>query len=316
MFLKNLRFFAVNVCSLVCLLTLSAANQVALGQSVAITDPADAKELQEAVKFEAQGHMEAAQPIAQRLVKKYPKCSLPWKLLGSCLFFSFQISHSPNEALFCAERALTLAPDDSSAYQLMADIENESGHFGRAAMYATKGLQYKPVDVKNYRSRSSALTNLHKPEEALADYSKYLELSPHLAVNRRNRLSKATLCESAGHLQEALDIYVKLQKEEYGDTIPPLQAAILVKLHKNDEALQVLNELIKKVPGDEMAFVARAHLWETLGRLPAAVNDYSSAIAIDGQANFYLSRASLYDKLGRKEQAALDRKSASKVDSY
>lgn len=316
MFLKRLPFFATVICKVACLLTLSTAGQVAIAQNVPITNPADAKDLQDAVNFELQGHIEQAQPIAQRLIKKYPKCSQAWRLLGSCLFFSFQASHTPGDARICAERAVALNPADSTAYQLLADIENESGRFGQAVVCANRGLQCKPVDLRNYRSRSSALTNLHKPEEALADYSKYLELSPHLAVSRKNRLSKATLCESAGHLQEALDIYAQLQKEQYGDTIPPLQATILVKMHKNAEALNILNELVRKIPGDEMAFVARARVLESMGRLPEAVRDYSSAIAVDRQANFYNSRASLYDKLGQKDKAANDRKSASTVDSY
>jgi tetratricopeptide (TPR) repeat protein len=298
------------------LLALFSAVQITFAQNQPITDPTDAKALEQAVQLEAQGHIETAQPILQGLVKKYPQCSVAWRTLGACLFRSFESNHAQNDARICGERAVALAPSDSKALQLMADIENESGHFGRAVLYADKGLRCKPVDLRNYRSRSSAMTNLHRPEEALADYSKYLELSPHLATHRSNLLSKATLCESAGHLQEALDIYTKLQKEAYGDIIPPKQAAILVKMHKNDEALHLLNELIRKVPNDEMAYVARAHLLESLGRLPEAINDYSSAIGIDGQVNIYLARASLYDKLGQKVKADLDRKAASKVDSY
>jgi hypothetical protein len=38
------------------LFTFSVAGQFALAQNLPITAPADAKELQEAVKFEAQGH--------------------------------------------------------------------------------------------------------------------------------------------------------------------------------------------------------------------------------------------------------------------
>jgi tetratricopeptide (TPR) repeat protein len=316
MYLKKLHSSASCIWILAFLIILSGANQAVLAQNVPITDPSDSRQLNEAVELFSQGHLEAVQPIVQRLVNKYPKCSLPWRLLASCLFLSYQANHLVEDARKCAKQAIALEPDDSFAYQLLADIEVETGHYRQAIVYANRGLRCKIVDLRNLRSRSCAWTNLNKPDAALADYSKYLETSPVLSGNRKCQLAKAKLCQAAGHLQEALDIYAKLQKKAYADSVPPLQATILVKMHKDGEALDVLNELIRKIPGDEMAFVARAHLFESLGRLPDAVKDYSSAIAIDRQANLYIARANLYDKLGQKEKAAQDRKSASIVDSH
>jgi len=199
-----------------------------------------------------QRHEEEVRPIVQRLVKKYPKCSLPWRMLANCLFLSYESVHSINDARTCALQAIALDPEDSFAYQLLADIEVESGHYTRQ-LFARTGVCVARSLISEIYVLAHAPWQIWKTKWSTLWLHKYLDATPALAANRQSQLSKAKLCEAAGHLQEALNIYAKLQKEAYGDTIPPLQAAILVKMHKNTEALNVLNELVRKTPGDEMA---------------------------------------------------------------
>ena len=126
-------------------------------------------------------------------------------------------------------------------------------------------------------------------------------------------LQMAGTYENNHEYEKALAIYRKMLKNRYEDSLVLREVTCLRGMGKPDEALKVLNALITHNKADDIGYLNRARLYESMGKHAQAIRDYSTAIDLSPSTTYLKERAAVYDKIGRKDQAERDRKEAERM---
>lgn len=66
----------------------------------------------------------------------------------------------------------------SNQYTAKLQAAYKAGKFAEAVEYANKAIEYNPGNAGAYKLRGNAYFNQNKPEEAIQDFEKYLEINP------------------------------------------------------------------------------------------------------------------------------------------
>ncbi len=263
------------------------------------------------------GHFQNAIRILTELIKRQPNNPRILVELGHAhMNNADDLTHSTEYAGKCFRKAIELDPEYGRAYKKLCEWYSAHGDWQNAVKYATKALSVKKPDNGALNERACAYSNLHKDKEALADFDAFLHninLPKSGRYTWKIQLQRAGLLENMKEYDKALAVYRLLLKDNYEDQIVFREVACLRAMHKPDEALKCLNNLIAHNKADDTGYLNRARLYESLGRHKEAVTDYSTAIDLSPSTTYYRERASVYDKMGRKDLGDKDRKEADRL---
>lgn len=167
-----------------------------------------------------------------------------------------------------AERALTLAPDDSWAWSILAICELSLRRFDAAVASAGKAIDVDPASAMAYGCQSWVLAYSGRYEEALTAYDRAMQLSPN---DRRRGLwltgkgiSQFGLGDFEGALASAHALIALSPNHPSGHR---MKCASLASLGRLDEARSASAALMGLLPHhDVAAAIARQPFKTDLGR--------------------------------------------------
>ena len=122
--------------------------------------------------------------------------------LGRTLLARSRQSNSPDDIAAAAkefEQELELDPSHASAAYELGEIHRNAGEFDEAVRFFEVALKYYPDFEQAHLGLASALTSLHKPDQALS------HLQKAIALNAGNEVSWYRLSQVQGILGNGAD---------------------------------------------------------------------------------------------------------------
>lgn len=215
------------------------------------------------------------------------------------------------DSLTKAERlireTLLLAPGKESnaiLYQYLGNIYQREGDTDKALSAYASGMELSPTPGL-LLSRASLYLQADRMEQALADYSKVLELD---GDNAEALFFRAYIYSRQRRNREARADYQRLLELNPMHEDARLGLAILnSKDGRPMEAMEQLNTLIQLYPTHVRHYLARCGLYEQRKEYEKALEDAEKAIRLEPQnPECYLTRASLYLSMKKKRLARKD----------
>ena len=291
-----------------CCLRLSAIAYISLSLAAPCC-ASDKSDYEEALRLHDIGKNGEAARLLREVQRHRPNDTNVLVELGIAYMCNYNdLGSGTEKAEKCFLRAIELDPGLGKAYIRMSQLSSARGKFELAVKYATKGITAKTPDLEGYWERACALSNLKRDKQALTDIEVYIrKTSP---VSRKVLLSKASILENLKDYDKALTEYRKLLKENYEDNVVYREVACLRSMNKPAEALKSLDKLLAHNGKDDIAYLSRARLLESIGKHKEAIADYSKVIDLQPAPSVFKERASVYEKMGRKDLADRDRREA------
>ena len=224
------------------------------------------------------------------------------------------------------ERVLQMEPLDAPTYQLMGNGYAQVGQFETAIDYYQKAIDLNPVDALTqqnlaqcYNNYGVTLRNQEKWDDAIDAYRNALRLMPTLHIAKTNLSDaftrKANAHNEAGELNEAVKVYLELQKLHPDEMhIRNLLGELYLKKGDYAEALSVFQHVYNVNPNAEHALHNLIAAYHQYARSLSDAEDYTTAIQLLVEAlrltptdlNLRLSLAYAYQGAGDYERATVE----------
>ncbi len=244
-------------------------------------------------------------------------------------------------------QVIAQAPQHVDAYHYRADAYRALGDTPRAILDYNRVISLRPKDPFRYYARGLAYQTMGEPTAALADFSKAISLKPsympfYLARARAYRAlnkyspSLADYKKYAGGWAQASaeilheSIPVSLAAYRYDTAKEQLQALekqgddsaqryvwqgrVLQNENKLDEAISAFSKAVNRNHNLAEAYQLRGNAFKELGDYPAALEDYTQALALAPDAYWFNRRGLTYEELKDFEKAAADYSRALELD--
>lgn len=181
------------------------------------------------------------------------------------------------------------------------------GKYNDALVMVARATRDRGQRVRALKLRASVYQALHRPEDALADIGKVIELEPKTPSNYRDR---ALMFLDAGHPEKALEDYTKLIGMENGGGDYNGRGICYMKLNQPQRAIEDFTKAIERTPSVE-SHLQRGAAYASVGEHRKAVEDFDAAIEIAPSASpVYRARATSLARLGDLKAAERDRAKA------
>ena len=179
---------------------------------------------------------------------------------------------------------------------------NELGSYENVAQHIQK-IKYDLTEYEN-KFIGGAADQFEKKmyDDALISLNKCLNFDP---LNGEALKLKARTLEKLGKPDEAIDILDNLIKRNSNDAdILKLKGRILLRINKFDEALSLFNKTLELVPGDEEALYYKVGSLGELNKLEEANKIINKSLAIDPEkVTTLISQGFILTKSGKNEDA-------------
>lgn len=183
-------------------------------------------------------------------------------------------------ALVCFNIAISIKPDYHVAISNRLDAQNELGRFEESI----KDLKDIPVDCdlaqQLFYNKARIFEKNNHYSEAIQFYDRCLSIKHGTKTYNDALESKAGALFMNYRFSEALAIYDQLIKIDPNINIIYNRGAILLKLKKYEEALEVLNKVIEMDPKHGRAHGNAGHCYFNLGKQGEAINCYDKALKL------------------------------------
>ena len=217
------------------------------------------------------------------------------------------------------EKAIEMGTKDPGVYESLAGIYDSRKQPDKAIEVLTMGISVCGDTKKLYRARATVYLGRGDKEKALSDYNKALEMTPSFT---RGYIMRAQLYESLGRYEEALQDYENVSKFEHEETkadtksvAKKLRAALLSKLDRHKEALEVLDKALLEQNNDDELLRLRGEQYMALKQYDKAIADLTRSIEVAPHyaRMTYEARSKAYEAAGKPELAAKDRERAAQL---
>jgi len=195
--------------------------------------------------------------------------------------------HREDDAHELLTRGLSLHPNDLSLLALRAELSGRLG-FHRAAERDLENLtKLEPLEASHWRNLGAVRLQLDLPRASLAPLRRACELDPSHLEGRfllGRALAEAGECAEAvamirtcitrsGGAQQAPGVWLKLGAETVAQS-----AATLVTPDQNREALEWVEVLQSRAPGNSSLFRTAGMLFDRAGETAAAIVAFERAV--------------------------------------
>jgi adenylate cyclase len=159
-----------------------------------------------------------------------------------------------------ADRAIAIDPNNVNAYALKSFYLNGSGRSNEGFRAADEGLAINPNNASLYNARAYAEINLGRFEQAKADISQAMRLSPRDPLIHLWQTNLADAEMGLGHFDAAIDLIRQAIDAGFrnGYSYKELAAAYALA-GKTDDAKQALAEALRYNPKLTVKWVARTN---------------------------------------------------------
>lgn len=181
-------------------------------------------------------------------------------------------------ALEAYTRATTVNPDDADAWINRGRLLDDCGRHLEAIESYDKALALAPRDVVALTNRGNSLRSLRRFEEAMASYRAALLLEPNAPAGL------AGLGACLGQLGQPEQGLTHIDKALAAGRWPPIlaeRAIVLAQLERHEEALAMVNEVIRGGIHTAEVFNNRAEILAKLGRPEDAIKSFDEALLLD-----------------------------------
>ncbi|MEO8175943.1 MAG: sulfotransferase [Sphingomicrobium sp.] len=173
--------------------------------------------------------------------------------------------------------------------------------FATAVQAYEEVVAANPTDWESWNNLGNARRCAGDGDGAVAALSRALELSPGTAPVQ---LNLATALEYAGKMAEAEQLYRQMAADFPGDEKPMRELfAMLKSQYRDDEALDALEEAVRRAPSDVELILGLASHRLTRGRHAAAEEAYRRVLAIEPANTLaFLGVATVLDQTNRTDE--------------
>ena len=204
-------------------------------------------------------------------------------------------------------------PISAVDYFYRGNSNSEKGRYAEAIADYTKAIQINPQDASAYYNRGNAYDNQGKYDLAIADFTKAIQLNPQLyeAYNDRgvdySEQGKYDL--AIADYTKAIRIDVQRASAYYN------RGNAYERQGKHDLAIADYTKAIQIDPQNASAYGNRGIAYKHQGKHDLAIADYTKAIQIDPQhASAYNNRGNAYNDQGKHDLAIADCTKAIQID--
>ena len=251
------------------------------------------------------GRLADAERLAMFLTKKFPKYSLPWKVLGAVLGHSGRNS----EAVDANLKAIALSPEDAELYSNLGISQQKLGKLDEAEASYARAIELEPDYAENYCNLANTLKGLGKLDDAEASYARAIALKPKFFIAHSNL---GITLQELGRLHEAETSFKRAIEIEpdYAEAHYNL-GTTLKKLDRLDEAEACLKNALLLKPNYAEAHNSLGVMLLELGRLHEAETNFKKAIESKPDfAEAYSNLGITLQRLGRLDEAEMIYKKA------
>ncbi|WP_022853046.1 tetratricopeptide repeat protein [Thermodesulfatator atlanticus] len=244
---------------------------ISLAQKILAQNPDDKETLFFLAKlYWAQKREARAIETLERLLEKHPDYEEALSTLASI----YLQRHDLNGAIKVFERLVKKEPQNASIYLELARLYRRKGDFDKARTYYQKALELSHGKLRIVIEYGDFLEKIGAFKEAQKLYENALKQNPE-----QFHLYEALLrlYIGAGNFEKALHTIERL--EEIIGPNPRLllrKALILLDLNRDQEALKILKEVVKKHPEDYTAKFYLGVAFERVGQKEKALKIYKS----------------------------------------
>ncbi len=173
-----------------------------------------------------------------------------------------------------------------------------------------RAIEQNSSDAASTYNRGQVYRNLGKYKEAIADYTRYLELAPDDVENYLVYYNRGICYNAAGEydnaiadLDQAITLKSSFQKAflERGD-------AYLNRAHEGDcdRAFSDANSYIEMAANDPLGYVLRGKALSQMGKGSDSIKDFDKALTFDKAYNTYAERGRAYHSDRQYDKAIQD----------
>lgn len=227
--------------------------------------------------------------------------------------------NQPEAALSDYSQAIAVDKNNTRAYIGLGTVYQRTRQYQRAIAQFDKAIEVADFPQKletdkrykglAYSSRGFLYSDLGKREQAIADFSQAIDLSPKVIYLYRARALNYT---ALNRYQEAIADYtqaIKLSPNELSTYIR--RGKVYRTLGQEAEANADFQKVLTTEPSDSQGYGVRADVYKSLKQYPEALADYTKAIELAPQNPFqrsllHGSRAQMHGNLQQYEQANSD----------
>ncbi len=217
-------------------------------------------------------------------------------------------------ALHDALEALELLPEAAEPYYLLGRLKLLQGRRVEAQKLLRQSLRY-PAEDPRLRARAMALLAqlASEDQQRRQFYDHAVQLAP---ADPEVRLARARFLAQAQRWNQALaDLQAALHTDPESVDAALLQAEVLLKLGRKQEAWAVLTKLRKQFPQHPQVHLLAGMVEAAQGNFDQAVLSFSRAIALGGAGAKVLAlRAQALLRAGKVDQAQQDALAAVRLE--
>jgi tetratricopeptide (TPR) repeat protein/serine/threonine protein kinase len=262
----------------------------------------------------ALGDEAAARADAQRAGRTPATRALDHALRGRVAYDANQLA----EGVQAFEAALRLEPTHYGSMiwlgYCLCDLGRGPEDFTGAVRVFTGCILKRPDHALAYYCRANAYRNLRRCQEAVADYSRAIELDPKYACAWNNRGAAYGML---GRLEQALaDCTRAVELDPKNACAWNNRGFAHWRLGRPAQTVADLSRAVELDPTYAPAWYSRGFAYSELGQPDRAVADYSKAIELDpADARAWNNRGVAHGKLGQLDQAVADLSRAIELNS-
>ena len=181
----------------------------------------------------------------------------------------------------------------------------EKRDFSKAAEMLSQAIESNPKLTPAYVLRGLANAAQNKPDEAIADYGKAIELAPD---DERPRLMRASIFQMKREFDKAIaDLDFVIEKNPKDSELIATRGICYAQKGDEDRAFKDFDAAVKANPKNVHGWQLRGSAYSERGEKEKALGDFKEAITLDpNNAATYLYRAHLYLVEAEPESALLD----------
>jgi tetratricopeptide (TPR) repeat protein/tRNA A-37 threonylcarbamoyl transferase component Bud32 len=212
-------------------------------------------------------------------------------------------------------QAITLQPDDDTAFNNRGASYKAQGDYQRAIADYTQAIKLNPHDAADtFYNRGTIYKAQGDYQRAIADYTQAIKLNPHNAVDAF--YNRGIAYSAQGDYQRAIADYTQalaLQSDD-ADTFYSRGAAYAAQ-SDYQRAIADYTQAIALQPNDADAFYNRGNAYSAQGDYQRAIIDYTQAILLrPDDPEFFNNRGNAYSDQGDYQRAIANHTQAIKLN--
>ncbi|MBO9198899.1 MULTISPECIES: tetratricopeptide repeat protein [Niastella] len=238
-----------------------------------------------------EGNSTAAQTAIEKAIKLSPNNVLFQAELAEC----YKSQNNMPQAKRQADKALGLlrSPRSGMEYFMRASMENIQSKPDEALADFTKAIEMNPRFVRAYAMRAGLYFDKNQMDLALTDLSKATDINAQYGYPY---FLRGWIYHNQQQYDQAIAEYTKNIKYDLRVSDSYFNRAVIYRIQKKtDLAIADYNKVLEFTPKDADVYGNRGNIYYDQQKYDLAMADYNKAIELSPtKANFYVSRGNVY----------------------